>query len=74
MGGGKAFAIGLPAGEELPTLPPAGLKSAEDVKRLNVVAVIDTTGLSFFAPGPNPSIYAYARVTVQRNLFRIPLK
>jgi len=25
------------------------------------------------APGPNPSTYAYVRITVQRNLFRIPL-
>jgi eukaryotic-like serine/threonine-protein kinase len=74
MGGGKTFAIGLPAGKELPTLPPSGLKSAEDVKALNVVAVIDMTGISFFAPGPSPLIYAYARMTVQRNLFRISLK
>jgi hypothetical protein len=27
-----------------------------------------------FAPGPNPSVYAYSRMTVQRNLFSIPLK
>ena len=74
MGGGKTFAIGLPAGKELPRLPPSGLKSTEDVKGLTVVAVIDTTGIALFAPGPNPSIYAYARMTVQRNLFRIPLK
>ncbi|MFY9531298.1 MAG: protein kinase [Candidatus Acidiferrales bacterium] len=73
MGGGKAFAIALPSGKSLPTLPPSGLKSAEDLKGLNVVAVIDMTGISLFAPGLNPSIYAYARMTVQRNLFRIPL-
>jgi eukaryotic-like serine/threonine-protein kinase len=73
MGGGKAFIIALRAGKSLPTLPPSGLKSAEDLKGLNVVAVIDMTGISLFAPGPNPSIYAYARMTVQRNLFRIPL-
>ncbi len=55
-------------------LPPSGLKSVDDVKGLNVVADIDTTGMRMFAPGPNPSVYAYSRVTVQRNLFRIPLK
>jgi Tol biopolymer transport system component len=74
MGGGKAFAIGLPAGKDIPVLPPAGLKSIEDVKRLNVVADIDTTEMAVFAPGPDPSIYAYVRKTVQRNLFQIPLK
>jgi hypothetical protein len=31
-------------------------------------------GMTTFAPGPNPSIYAYVRTSVQRNLFRIPLK
>jgi hypothetical protein len=74
MGGGKTIVIGLPAGKDLPVLPPSGLKSAEDVKGLNVVAVIDMAGKTVFAPGPNPSIYAYSRLTVQRNLFRIPLK
>ena len=73
MGGGRAFAIALPAGKDLPVLPPSGLKSIEDVRRLNVVADIDTTEMAVFAPGPNPSIYAYVRRTVQRNLFQIPL-
>jgi hypothetical protein len=73
MGGGKAFVIGLPLRKELPALPPSGLKSAEDMKDLNVVAVIDMTGMTLFAPSPNPAIYAYTRMTVQRNLFRIPV-
>ena len=73
MSGGKVYVIALPAGKSLPALPPSGIKSAEDLKGLNVVSVIDMTGISNFAPGPNPSTYAYARLTVQRNLFRIPL-
>jgi hypothetical protein len=72
--GGKTIVIALPDGKELPMLPPAGLGSAEDVKGLNVVAEIDMTGKSIFAPSPDPSVYAYSRTTVQRNLFRIPLK
>jgi hypothetical protein len=74
IAGGKTIVIGLPPGKELPVLPPAGLKSAEDIKGVNVVAEIDMTGKSDFAPGPDPSIYAYSRMTVQRNLFMIPLK
>jgi hypothetical protein len=32
------------------------------------------TEKAVFAPGPNPNVYAaYTRVTVQRNLYRIPL-
>jgi len=73
MGGGKAYVIALPPGKSLPALPSGGIKSANDLKSLNVVAVIDMAGRSLFAPGPNPSTYAYARMTVQRNLFRIPL-
>jgi len=73
MGGGKVYVIALPAGKSLPTLPPSGIRSAQDLKGLNVVSVIDMTGISIFAPGPNPSTYAYARLTVQRNLFSIPL-
>ena len=52
----------------------AGLQSAEDVKGLNVVTEVDMTGKSDFAPGPDPSTYAYSRMTAQRNLFRIRLK
>jgi hypothetical protein len=73
MGGGKTLVIGLPVGKQLPALPPDGLRSPEDVKGVNVVGVIDMTGITLFAPGPNPSIYAYSRMTVQRNLFRVPL-
>jgi eukaryotic-like serine/threonine-protein kinase len=74
MGGGNTIAIALPAGQELPELPPSGLRSAQDARGLNVVAEIDMTGKTVMAPGPDPSVYAYSRTTVQRNLFRIPLK
>lgn len=74
QGGGKTIVLTLPPDGELPSLPPSGLKSVEEVKGLNVVEEIDMTGKSVFAPGPNPSIYAYTRVTVQRNLYKIPLQ
>jgi len=72
MGAGTVYAVPV-SGGSLPTFPPAGIKSADDLKRMNVASVIDATGLSIFAPGPDPSTYAYTRITVQRNLFRIPL-
>jgi Tol biopolymer transport system component len=74
MGGGRTIAIALPAGKDLPALPPSGLQSVEDIKGLNVVADIDMSGMAYFAPGPNPSVFAYVRLSVQRNLFRISLK
>ncbi len=73
MGGGKVVVIALPPGKDLPTLPPNGLNSIEDTKGLRVIAEIDMAGRVVFAPGPNPSIYAYVTRTIQRNLFRIPL-
>ena len=73
MGGGKVVVIELPPGKDLPTLPPNGLNSIQDTKGLRVIAEIDMAGRVIFAPGPNPSIYAYVTRTIQRNLFRIPL-
>ena len=72
-GGGKVFVIGLPSGKSIPALPASGIKSEADLKDLNAIAVIDMRGKLLFAPGPSPSVYAYSRLTVQRNLFRVPL-
>jgi hypothetical protein len=74
MAGGKTIVIALPAGTEVPHLPPSGLKPTDDLRGLNVVAEIGMTGKAIFAPGPDPSVYAYSRMTVQRNLYRIPLQ
>jgi hypothetical protein len=40
MGGGKVVVIDLPPGKDLPALPPAGLNSTQDARRLRVVAEI----------------------------------
>jgi hypothetical protein len=72
MGGGEAVAMALPEGKQLPELPPSGYNSVQEVK--GVVAKIDMSGRTIFAPGPNPSIYAYVKTTVQRNLFGISLE
>ena len=74
QGGGKTVVLALPEGTELPGLPPAGLKSAEDTLGLKVISEVDMNGKTVLAPSPNPSVYAYTRVTVQRNLYRIPLE
>ncbi|GAC1693744.1 MAG: hypothetical protein NVS9B5_36450 [Terriglobales bacterium] len=73
-GGGRTVAIGSAAGQEVPKLPRSGLKSVHDLKNLNVIADLDMQGIKIFAPGNDPSVFAYVRTTVQRNLFSIPLK
>jgi hypothetical protein len=50
------------------------LSSAEDTRGLKVVAEIDMKGKTVIAPSSDPSVYAYTRVTVQRNLYRIPVQ
>jgi hypothetical protein len=49
------------------------LKSAENLIKLRV-AEIDMKRITIFAPGPDPSVYAYVRTSVQRNLYQIPLE
>jgi DNA-binding winged helix-turn-helix (wHTH) protein/Tol biopolymer transport system component len=74
MGGGKMIVIALHPGQELPMFPQGGLNKIEDAKGLHVVAQIDMSDKAIWAPGPDSSVYAYTRVTVQRNLYRIQLK
>ena len=38
-----------------------------------MVAEIDMKDKAVLAPGPDPFVYAYVRLTVQRNLFKVPL-
>jgi hypothetical protein len=54
MAGGKTIVIALPAGTEVPHLPPSGLKPADDLKGLNVVAEIGMTGRRFSLLAPIP--------------------
>ena len=67
---GKTLVIPLPAGEMFPNLPPSGIVGLEDAPLFRGSRLIDGWNLS---PGPDPSVFAYVKMTVHRNLFRIPL-
>jgi hypothetical protein len=69
-GPGKTLVIPIPAGETLPKLPDSGIRGLDDGRELPGVRVIEAWGIS---PGQDPSIYAYVKTTVYRNLFRIAL-
>jgi serine/threonine protein kinase len=69
MNSGKTLAIPVPAGETLPKLPDSGITIGK-ADTLPGWRVIDRSSIS---PGPDPSMYAYVKTTVHRNLFRIPL-
>jgi len=68
---GKTLAIPIPAGEALPNLPSSGIRGPEDAKAFPGARLLDAWGIS---PGPDPSVFAYTKTTVHRNLFRIPLR
>jgi hypothetical protein len=68
--GGKTLAIPIPPGETFPNLPVSGIRGLEDAAAFPGSRVIDRYDLS---PGPDPSVFAYVKTTVHRNLYRIPL-
>jgi hypothetical protein len=67
---GTTLAIPVAAGETLPKLPTLGIRGPEDAKGLPGSRLLDGW---FLSPGLNPSIFAYVKTTMHRNLYRIPV-
>ena len=67
---GRTAAIPLRPGETLPRLPPSGLDGLDILVAFPGTRLIETRRIS---PGPDPTVYAYVRTAVHRNLFRISL-
>jgi DNA-binding winged helix-turn-helix (wHTH) protein/Tol biopolymer transport system component len=76
---GQVVAIPVPPGESLPRLPDTGISSIQEAMKLAEGRVIETNaargnrGETDIAPGLDPSVFAYVKKTIHRNLFRIPL-
>jgi len=68
--GTGTFAVPLRAGEVLPRLPAAGIASEQDVASLQGAIRFPVPGAF---SGPDPSVYAYAKATAQRNIYRVPV-
>jgi hypothetical protein len=66
----KIAAIPLPPRRSLPDLPGSGIQSFAELAALADGHIIEHGG---FAPGLNPEMFAYVRVTMHRNLFRVPV-
>ena len=76
---GRTAVMAVPAGKSLPDLPAAGIGSTEDAAALPGSTVIDLSALdpshmgqNIVAPGLAET-FIYAKATVHRNLFQIPL-
>jgi serine/threonine protein kinase/Tol biopolymer transport system component len=67
---GKTFAIPIPSGASLPALPASGVNSDAEAAALPEVQIIEHGDIS---TGRDPSVYAFTKITAQRNLFRVPV-
>ena len=66
---GRTLTLALAKGRMLPRLPAAGLESESDLVGISITS--DARGFLF--PGPKPRQYAFARGSIQRNIYRVPL-
>jgi hypothetical protein len=71
--GGKAFVIAQAPGRPTPNFSPNGVDHEKDLSGLPVVQRLDLEGISHISFGHDPSVYAFSRVSVHRNLYQIPV-
>jgi hypothetical protein len=67
---GKVYILPLAPGHLLPESIVHGLPSEPEILKLPGVRVIPSNDV---APGPTADIYAFTRVSVQGNLYRVPV-
>jgi serine/threonine protein kinase len=67
---GRTYVVPLPPGRVFPQTPAGGFRSEAEIARLPGTVLIDELETT---PGPGSEVHAFVRVTVQRNLFRVPL-
>ena len=67
---GSTYAIPLQRGTVLPSIPSSGFASKEGVARVPGARLVSDQPNVF--AGPDPSVYAFTKVTTQRNIYRVP--
>jgi eukaryotic-like serine/threonine-protein kinase len=67
----STYAIPLQPGQMLPPIPSSGFRSKEVVAALPGARLISEQENVY--PGPDPSVYAFVRVSTQRNVYRVPV-
>jgi len=68
--GDSTFAIPLKGNRLLPPVPAKGFSSKEAITAVPGARLVAKERVY---PGPNPSIYAFMKVTTQRNIYRVPV-
>ena len=64
------YAVPLRPGQSLPPIPPGGLRGDQDVAALPGARRIAPQHVF---PGPDPSRWAFTKVSIQRNIYRVTL-
>jgi hypothetical protein len=67
---GRTYVIPLMPGRMFPSIPAEGFSSEAEIAKVSGARLIDSYDV---APGPAGDVYAFSRLAVQRNLYRIPL-
>jgi serine/threonine protein kinase/Tol biopolymer transport system component len=67
------YAIPLKAGHLFPAVPATGFHTEKEIMAVPGAKKIDTANAWALVNGKNPSIYAFDRRSVRRNLYRIPI-
>jgi hypothetical protein len=68
---GRTYVIPLPRGAMLPRIPSGGFQTEADLQSIPGVQMLPYTDV---APGPTAETYAFSRLSIARNLYRIPLQ
>jgi hypothetical protein len=71
---GPTYAIPLEAGQSLPPAPPGGFPTKDALATAPGVHLVSDDSVNAVYPGPNPSIYAFTKLTTQRNIYRVPVQ
>jgi len=64
---GSVYSIPLQPGEPLPPIPPSGFRTDKDVATLPGARLIAEGAF----PGADPSVYAFTKFSIQRNIYRV---
>ena len=68
---GKTRVVPLPQGKMLPDLPSTGMIAADEPELFPGSQLVEGYA---YSPSPDPSVFAYVKTRLHRNLFRIPLR
>jgi hypothetical protein len=66
------YAIPVQPGRPHPPIPEKGVQSREAAAAVRGALLISGQERTF--PGPTPSVYAFMKVSTQRNIYRIPVQ